>query len=193
MKKKKKKASHICGQSWWRHQMDIFSMSVFLCERNPTVTGGFPHQGQWRATSMFSLICTWTNGSANNQDAGGVRRHGAHYDVTVMVCIVDEVQYPNSSEWVNEWISLMVFLVQRGACNSYTPCNHGDRVYDDDTTINSSVPFLQRRHCKFCITTFLVPLSVRIQRGGPPFPSTITIKYQISHEDRCWWSMLCTI
>ena len=55
-----------------------------------------------------------------------VRRHGAHYDVTVMVCIVDEVQYPNSSEWVNEWLSLMVFLVtlQRGACNSYKPCNH---------------------------------------------------------------------
>ena len=102
----------------------IFSMSVFLCERNPTVTGGFPHQGQWRATSTFSLICAWTNGWANNQDAGGVRRHGAHYDVTVMVCIVDEAQYPNSSEWVNEWLSLMVFLVQRGACNSYKPCNH---------------------------------------------------------------------
>ena len=121
---KQKTPSHICVQSWWRHQMDIFSMSVFLCERDPTVTGGFPHQGQWRATSMFSLICAWTNGWANNQDAGGVRRHGAHYDVTVMVCIVDEVQYPNSSEWVNEWLSLMVFLVQRGACNSYKPCNH---------------------------------------------------------------------
>ena len=33
---------------------------------------------------MFSLICAWANGWANNRDAGNLRSHGAHYDVTVM-------------------------------------------------------------------------------------------------------------
>ena len=32
---------------------------------------------------MFSLICAWTNGWANNRDAGNLRRHRAHYGVIV--------------------------------------------------------------------------------------------------------------
>ena len=34
---------------------------------------------------MFSLICAWINGSVNNREAGDLRRHGAHYDVIVMI------------------------------------------------------------------------------------------------------------
>ena len=33
---------------------------------------------------MFSLICAWTNGWVNNQDADDLRRHRTHYDVAVM-------------------------------------------------------------------------------------------------------------
>ena len=43
-----------------------------------------PHKGQWREALMFSSICAWTNDWANNQDAGDLRRHRIHYDVTVM-------------------------------------------------------------------------------------------------------------
>ena len=43
-----------------------------------------PHKGQWRGALMFSLICVGTNGWVNNRDAGDLRRHCAHYDVTVM-------------------------------------------------------------------------------------------------------------
>ena len=43
-----------------------------------------PHKGQRRGTMMFSFICAWTNGWANNRDARDSRRHRAHYDVTVM-------------------------------------------------------------------------------------------------------------
>ena len=43
-----------------------------------------PHKGQWRGTLMFSLICTWINGWVINREAGDLRRHRAHYDVTVM-------------------------------------------------------------------------------------------------------------
>ena len=32
----------------------------------------------------FSLICSWINGRVNNLDAGDLRRHRVHYDVTVM-------------------------------------------------------------------------------------------------------------
>ena len=43
-----------------------------------------PHKGQWRGALMFSLICTWINGWENNREAGDLRGHRAHYDVTVM-------------------------------------------------------------------------------------------------------------
>ena len=45
-----------------------------------------PHKGQWRGALMSSLICAWMNGWVNNREAGDLRRHRAHYDVTVMFC-----------------------------------------------------------------------------------------------------------
>ena len=39
-----------------------------------------PHKGQWRG----ALMCAWTNGWANNGGPDDLRRHGAHYDITVM-------------------------------------------------------------------------------------------------------------
>ena len=42
------------------------------------------HKGRWRRALMFSLICSRINGSVNNRNAGDMRRHRAHYDVTVM-------------------------------------------------------------------------------------------------------------
>ena len=43
-----------------------------------------PHKSQWRGALMFSLIFAWINGWANNREAGDLRRHRAHYDVSVM-------------------------------------------------------------------------------------------------------------
>ena len=42
------------------------------------------HKGQWRGALVFSLICAWMNGWVNNSEAGDLRCHRAHYDVTVM-------------------------------------------------------------------------------------------------------------
>ena len=36
-----------------------------------------------------SFICAWTHGQANNRDAGDLRRHGAHNDVTVMTRVLE--------------------------------------------------------------------------------------------------------
>ena len=41
-------------------------------------------KGQWRGALVFSLIYVWINGWVNNREAGDLRRHRAHYDVTVM-------------------------------------------------------------------------------------------------------------
>ena len=46
-----------------------------------------PHKGQWRGASMFSLIWAWINSCVNNREAGNLRRHRAHYDVIVMLCL----------------------------------------------------------------------------------------------------------
>ena len=44
----------------------------------------FSHKSQWRGALIFSLICVWTNSWANNQDSGDLKRHRAHFDVTVV-------------------------------------------------------------------------------------------------------------
>ena len=43
-----------------------------------------PHKGQWRGALMFPLVCVWINDWVNNRGAGDLKRHRAHYDVTVM-------------------------------------------------------------------------------------------------------------
>ena len=42
------------------------------------------HKGQWRGALMFSLIRSWISSCVNNREAGDLRRHRAHYDVSVM-------------------------------------------------------------------------------------------------------------
>ena len=71
---------------WWRHQMEAFSALLALCVGNSPVTGEFSSQRPVTRTLMFPLICAWTNGWVNNRDAGDLRRHRDHYDVTAMTC-----------------------------------------------------------------------------------------------------------
>ena len=52
-----------------------------------------PHKGKWRGALIFPLICAWTYSWANNGDAGDLRRHRAHYDVTLMVWIQPVCSY----------------------------------------------------------------------------------------------------
>ena len=70
--------------SWWRHPMETFFTLLALCAGNSPATGEFPHKDQWRGALMCSLICAWINGCVNNHEAGDLRRHRTHYDVTVM-------------------------------------------------------------------------------------------------------------
>ena len=62
--------------------METFSALLALCEGNPPVTGGFPSLKPvtWSFDAFFDLRL---NKRSNNQDAGDLRRHRPHYDVTV--------------------------------------------------------------------------------------------------------------
>ena len=73
------------GVTWWRHQMETFSVLLALCTGNSPVTVSSPQKGQWRRALMFSLICTWINDWVNKGEAGVLRCHRPHYDVTVML------------------------------------------------------------------------------------------------------------
>ena len=70
--------------TWWRHQTEAFSALLALCAGNSTVPVNSPHKGQWRGALMFSLICARINNWVNNREAGDLRRHRGHYDVSVM-------------------------------------------------------------------------------------------------------------
>ena len=68
--------------------------------RNIFRATGPPHKGQWRRALMFSSICAWTNGQANNRDAGYLRRHRAHYDLIVMVNVIRNGQEKYSYDYL---------------------------------------------------------------------------------------------
>ena len=58
---------------------NIFRVTGPLCGE---FTGGFPWQRP--LTWGFSLICAWRNGWVNSRYASDLRRHRAHYGITVM-------------------------------------------------------------------------------------------------------------
>ena len=71
-------------QAWWHHQMETFSAYWpvgWEIHRSPVNSS---HEGQWRGALVFSLICAWTNSWVSNRRATDLRRHRAHYDVTIM-------------------------------------------------------------------------------------------------------------
>ena len=74
--------------AWRCKQVETYSALLELCERNSPVTGEFPSQRAVTRSFDVSLICAWVNGKVNNRKAGDLRRHRAHYDVTVMVIIM---------------------------------------------------------------------------------------------------------
>ena len=64
----------------WKHFPRYWPF-VWGIHRSPVNS---PHKGQWCGALMFSLICTWINSWVNNGEAGDLRHHHTHYDVTVM-------------------------------------------------------------------------------------------------------------
>ena len=63
-----------------------------------------PHKGQWRGALMFSLICAWINERVNNREFGDLRRHRAHYNVTVIVYPLRGTQLVTEIWRLTSWI-----------------------------------------------------------------------------------------
>ena len=79
--------------SWWHHKWKHFLRYWPLVRGFHQSPVNSPHRGQWRGALMVSLICTWTNGWVNHRDAGDLKFYRAHYDVTVIFCVVHESKH----------------------------------------------------------------------------------------------------
>ena len=123
-----------------------------------------PHKGQWRGALMFSLICAWRNNGVNNREAGDLRRHLAHYDVTVVgTCIqaACRVQYPWISrylvyiEFAQSWRRLFSYLnkiidnLKKYASNTDDTCNDKNKgsecALNGDNAVNLTARFFFNR------------------------------------------------
>ena len=69
--------------SWWRHQMETNSALLAICAANSSVTGEFPAQRP--VTRSFDIFFHLRQIKRLNREAGDLRRHRTHYDVTVML------------------------------------------------------------------------------------------------------------
>ena len=91
------------GLSWWRHRMETFSASLALCEVNSPVTGEFPSQRPVTHSFDVFVDLRLNNRWAHSRDAGDLRRHSAHCDVTEMCTPVEtkrgccDIGYPSKT------------------------------------------------------------------------------------------------
>ena len=83
----------------------------------------YPHKGQWRGALKFSLICTRINGCENNRDAGDLRRHRAHYNVTVMLSVIVDAM---TLMWHHSRAQIPLYIPARRQVGYFTrdSCKH---------------------------------------------------------------------
>ena len=68
--------------TWWRHQIETFSALLAICAGNSPVTDEFPAQRP--VTRSFGAFFDLRMNKRWVGEAGDLRRHRAHHDVTVM-------------------------------------------------------------------------------------------------------------
>ena len=70
---------------WWRHQMETFSAVLAICARNSLVTGEFPTQRPVTRSFNVFFDLRLNKRFSKQYEAGNLKHHHAHYDVTEMV------------------------------------------------------------------------------------------------------------
>ena len=101
-------------------------------EGSPPVTDS-PHKRQWRGAVTFSLICAWTNGWANDRDAGDLRCNRAYYDVTVMRC---SYCWPGIVSWMKKYKFQLKFNWGLFLRYQLTICQHWFRTNDGQAYVH---------------------------------------------------------
>ena len=95
---------------------NIFCIAGHLCRS----LVNSPHEGQWRRALIFSLICALINGCVNNREAGDLRRHQAHYDITVTLFLANSSRW----HWHNSTVSCwQIMKTSQQAMATKTPSN----------------------------------------------------------------------
>ena len=78
----------LCRPATWRRlHMETFSALLAICAINLPVTGEFPEQRQVTRSFDIFFDLRLNEGWINNREAGELRCHRAHYDVTVMTSV----------------------------------------------------------------------------------------------------------
>ena len=67
-------------RSWWRHQMETFSNSLTIYAGNSSMNS----HTKARDGELWCFLWSVPEKKVNNGEAGYLRRHRVHYDVTVM-------------------------------------------------------------------------------------------------------------
>ena len=69
-----------CPETWWRHDMEVFSTLLVLYAENPAVTDEFPTKiyGNTEIWCFHWSYLAWRSSWANNRVVGDLRRHDAH-------------------------------------------------------------------------------------------------------------------
>ena len=137
-----------------------------------------PHKGQWRGASMFYSICAWTNDGVNNREAGDLRRHCTHYDVTIMLlqCLAEHyvvlmrrqseiwwgyfflancVLYQSSATNHLSWMLVVgVYIIFNPVCRFPAKwLNNGVYMHLAGESVNSSTALIHWGRDKFAVIT----------------------------------------
>ena len=73
--------------TWWRHQMETFSALLALCAGNSTVTIPRTKASNTELWYFVFLSAPEKSGWVNTREAGDIRRHRAHDNVTLMLAL----------------------------------------------------------------------------------------------------------
>ena len=79
--------------------METFSALLAICAGNSPAYGEFPAQRPVTRSFdvYFDLRPNLINGWVNNREVGDLRRYRAHYDVIVMIYVMDKHLHPSEN------------------------------------------------------------------------------------------------
>ena len=102
-----------------------------------------PHKGQWRGALMFFFICIWIHDWVNNRGASNLRRYRAHYDVIVVINLLNIM----SSNILNNVVNIFAYAIASSASEYDKPSKYRElsrdiRCFD--------IPFSVTTYRRFC-------------------------------------------
>ena len=122
----------------WKKSFPRYWPFVRGIQRSPVNS---PHKGQWHGVLMVSLISAWLNGWVNNDESGDLRRHRAHYEVTVMtICII----LLRLAQIINAHCLVKHNIAKCHSC--YNPIQNHDRYLTSQKTSQSLQDFHKTSH-----------------------------------------------